>query len=276
MTEIPEHLLKRSKDRRAAAGGAAAESGDTPSAPVPATPSAAAAPAKAPAKAAVPALPPPPKPDPAYVAAAKSRKKIPFWAMATLSLLPIWGFMYVQGVKPQAQALSGPLAEGDHVYSGCAACHGAAGGGGSGRAFTNGEVLKTFPRIEDQINFVYNGTDKYKLAGLATYGDPNREGGARVPGSFGGAMPQQGAKAGGGLSDIEVLGVVCHERYILGGADPASEEWAQEYELWCSPEAPIFIALEEGATFDELHEEFAEEGVILVGTTPRLGTSAES
>ena len=110
MTEIPEHLLKRSRDRRAALGlgggqeGEAAAGGETPAA-APATsteaaPVAAAAPAGPAARkaAAAPAPPPPPKPDAPYVAAAKSRPKIPFWAMAALSLMPIWLFMYVRSV----------------------------------------------------------------------------------------------------------------------------------------------------------------------------------
>ena len=41
---------------------------------------------------------PPVKPDPPYVAAAKRRKKIPFWAMATLSLMPVWAFIYVRAL----------------------------------------------------------------------------------------------------------------------------------------------------------------------------------
>ena len=42
--------------------------------------------------------------------------------------------------------------------------------------------------------------------------------------------------------------MVCHERYTLGGADPTSEEYLEEYENWCSEESPVFIALEAGGT----------------------------
>src|SRR5690606_23239928 len=88
VTEIPEHLLKRSKERRAALGlptdggdaPAATPAAATPAASSPETPAAAAPPAK-PAAPATPAAPPPPKPDPPYVAAAKRRRRIPFWAM---------------------------------------------------------------------------------------------------------------------------------------------------------------------------------------------------
>jgi len=43
--------------------------------------------------------------------------------------------------------------------------------------------------------------------------------------------------------------VICHERYTLGGADPTSEVWAEEYETWCSEESPVFSELQAG-TYD--------------------------
>ena len=61
-------------------------------------------------------------------------------------------------------------------------------------------------------------------------------------------MPGQGADVGGDLTDDEILAVVCHERYTLGGADPASDEYVEEYEHWCSDESPIYEALESGTT----------------------------
>jgi mono/diheme cytochrome c family protein len=256
VTEIPEHLLKRSRERREAAGlptegGEAAATTPTPAA---ATPAKAAA-APAPAKAAAPAAPPPPKPVPAYVQAATTRRKMPFWAMSALGLLPIWGVLYARGLTPSEETLSGPLAVGEEVYGSCSSCHGADGAGGVGRPLSNGEVLLTFPRIEDMLNLVYTGSQAYAQAGLDIYGDPNREGGAHQVGydGRGAYMPQQGSAAGGALSDAEILGVVCHERYTLGGADPLSEEWLEEFETWCSPESEIFLALEEGAeSFEEL------------------------
>ncbi|MFM8508068.1 MAG: hypothetical protein ACKOBR_10345, partial [Actinomycetota bacterium] len=129
MTEVPDYLLKRSKDRRAVL------SGGTPSA----EPSASKEVAKTATSSAAPAIaaealpPPPPKPDPAYVVAAKTRKKIPFWAMATLSLLPVWAFLYLLAVRPQEREASGPMAIGAAAYNACASCHGAAGQGGAGR-----------------------------------------------------------------------------------------------------------------------------------------------
>ena len=193
MTEIPEHLLKRSRDRRAALSGGSSESAPaaTPAAATPA-PTASAAPATttsaAPAgraAAASPAAPPPPKPDSFVVSAYTRRKRIPFWAMLALSLLPIWAFMYARAVTTQAKEAAGPLGVGAEIYSsaGCSGCHGADGGGGVGYAFTNGEVLKTFPHIEDQLRWVYYATDAYNLAGVEIAGDPNREGGPHVVGA---------------------------------------------------------------------------------------------
>ena len=252
MTEIPEHLLKRSRERRAAIGQGGDEAASE-SAPASgaveksaATAPAAAAPAStAPAArtaAAEPPAAPAPKPDPPYVVAAKQRRKVPFWAMATLSLMPVWGLMYVRALTDGGEVEAGPLGEGAEVYNNCASCHGAAGGGGVGYPFAEGEVLKTFPHIEDQIRYVYYGTEQYNLAGVEIYGNPEREGGPHVTGEQG-VMPG----FGGQLSEEEIVAVICHERYTLAGADPTSEEYEAEYEAWCSPEAPVFeeIALGE-------------------------------
>lgn len=263
MTEIPEHLLKRSRERRAAIGKGGDDGGDTAdssggASSAPATTSSTAAPAApastgpaARAAAPAPEAPKPPKPDPTYVVAAKQRRKVPWWAMATLSLMPVWGFMYVRALTESTEAVEGPLGLGAEVYANCASCHGAAGGGGVGYAFTGGEILKTFPNIEDQVRYVYFGTEGYNLEGVEIYGNPDREGGAHATGARGN-MPA----FGGQLTDYEILGVVCHERYTLGGADPTSEEYGEEYERWCSPEAPVFAAAEEGGiSFDSAEVE---------------------
>jgi len=273
VTEIPEHLLKRSKDRKNELSGGGASS-DSPASSTPAT-TASAAPAPA-AKSAAPA-PKPKKADPPYVVAAKTRRKIPYWAMAGLSSLPIWAFMYFIALKPADEVVAGPISTGTEYYSGCAGCHGANGAGGAGRPLYQGEALKTFPYIEDMLNFVYNGSSKYLAAGLEIYGNPDREGGAHAMLSYNGnPMPQQGEKAGGALTEYQILGVVCHIRYDLAGADPAGEEWAAEYETWCSPESEIFKALQDGATsFDTLDKDFSmlENAPRFVGTEPRAMAS---
>lgn len=256
MTEIPEHLLKRSKDRRSAMGGGSA---DEPASSAPAKAAAAAPATPARAEAPKPVAAPAPKPDPAYVRAAKERRKIPFWAMLPLSLLPVWAWMYVRSVQDHPEKVEGPRAVGEVVYGKCAGCHGAAGGGGAGRQLSNAEVLKTFPAIEDQARWMEFGTEKYKAAGIAIYGNPNREGGVHNTGSYG-VMP--GWK--GELTDAEILAVTCYVRYDIGGADPASTTYAAEYEKWCNAESPEYAALKEGKTFAD--PEFAA-----IGNEPKAG-----
>ena len=88
----------------------------------------------------------------------------------------------------------------------CSSCHGGAGEGGVGYPFANGEVIKTFPHIEDQLRFVYFGSQAYQDAGVDIYGNPDREGGPHLTKARG-VMPAQG----GSLTDVEILNVVCHE-----------------------------------------------------------------
>lgn len=279
MTEIPEHLLKRSQAAKSKATGEPAPAGDTAAAPAAASsapvPAAKAAAPAAKAAAAAPAVPPPPKPDPPYIAAAKSRKKIPFWAMLTLSMLPLWVFMYARGLTPKEPKVTGPLGEGAGLYvsAACSGCHGVAGEGGSGYAFAGGEVLKTFPHIEDQLRWVYFGTGNYQNAGIAVYGNPDRPGGPHQAGAKG-LMPGFGQSIGAALTDAQILAVVCHERFTLGGADPTAE-YLEEYEKWCSPEAPAWTGLEDGSlTFENIDKEL--EGTFPVGMTPLEGHAADA
>ena len=108
MTEVPEHLLKRSQDRRAALGLGGGDGGDGGDAAPAAAASAessgtevtAATPtAAAPKAAAVPAEVVPPKPPPAYVQAALTRKKIPLWVMPVLIFIPLWAIIYLGGLS---------------------------------------------------------------------------------------------------------------------------------------------------------------------------------
>lgn len=273
MAEVPEHLLKRARERRDALSGASPStdaSGTTANLPTKAPENKPAA--SAPVASAPVASAPAPR-DPAYVVAAKTRKKIPFWAMATLGLLPLWAFLYLLAVRPQEKTVAGPLAIGAGIYGSCAGCHGADGAGGAGRILYQGEVLKTFPKIEDMLNFVYTGSQQFVSAGLAIYGDPDRTGGPHAPLSYNGnPMPQQGEKYGGGLTETEILGVVCHVRYVISGADPQSQEWKSEYDHWCSPESEIFAGLKTGAAnFDNIAETYTAmpDAPKHVGTDPR-------
>jgi mono/diheme cytochrome c family protein len=243
LTEIPEHLLKRSKNARAAAGGDAA--GADASAPSSSTPvPAAAAPV---ARAAAPSAPvvkvEAVKPMPAVVRAAKERKRIPIWAMPVVAGLPIWGLLYFQAIKAPKVRLTGPLAEGSAVYNKCSSCHGTDGGGGVGYKLIDNSVWQTFPTIEDQIRFVYSGTKGVR--GLP-YGSADRPGGQRIGGAKG-LMPNWGEKTGGELTDKELVAVICHERHTLGAPTlPALKAAAdKELETWCSPEGKKWIEMEE-------------------------------
>jgi mono/diheme cytochrome c family protein len=272
VTEIPEHLLKRSKAARAQAEGAtpaaddAAATPGTSAATTPATVPASSAPAAS-TPAAAPAGPPPPQPDIPVVAAARARKKIPFWAFATLSTLPLWAFMYVRALTPTTERIPGPLGDGALLYSGCSSCHGLKGEGGVGYTFAGKEVLKTFPHIEDQLRWVYGGTDAYFNAGVQIYGDPKRPGGPHVTKAKG-IMPGQA----GQLTDAEILAVVCHERFTLGGADALGAD-QKEFDNWCSVDSPAWTALEDGsATLADINTKVP--GSIKVGTEPAPGSSA--
>jgi mono/diheme cytochrome c family protein len=280
VTEIPEHLLKRSRERRSALGLGGEESASegatsTPSAATPAvaassTPAAASGPApRAGSKA--PAAPPPPKQVHPTVIAAKSRRKVPFWAMLALSLLPVWLFLYARSLTLTVEASEGPLGLGAEVYSNCASCHGGAGGGGVGYQFSGGEVLKSYPHIEDQIRYVYYGTGAYNIAGVTIPGNPDREGGPHITGALGN-MPQFGSSAGGALTDYQLLSVVCHVRYTLGGADPTSEEFAEEFATWCSEDSEIFSGLQGGAFGLRDVENFID-GLIPIGMEPAAGSA---
>ena len=197
--------------------------------------------------------------------------------MAALSLLPLWAFLYFLALQPKEELAEGPLAVGEAVWGGCAGCHGAIGQGGAGRAMHQGEVMKTFPQIEDMLNFVYTGSQAFVAAEIPLYGDPNRDGGAHAPLSYNGnPMPQQGKSLGGALTDYEILGVVCHVRYKIASTDPANEAWAAEFANWCSPDSPIFLGLQSGtSTFDSVAEDFASlmPTPVLVGTAPRASTT---
>lgn len=203
------------------------------------------------------------------------------WAMAALSLMPIWIFMYVRSLTEPPVVVAGPMGVGAEVYGSCSGCHGVNGEGNNGRPLHNGEVNATFPNIEDQLRYVYFGTEAYNGAGISNIGDPNRAGDPHLAGEFG-VMPGQGASVGGALSDEEILGVVCHERYSFNG--PAITEGAEdfeEYEMWCAEESPIFAAVEGGTPLADLDTAGITDAdgnaveIVDVGDAPAEGTAEQ-
>ena len=225
MTEIPEHLLARSRARREAAGlaePASAAATETPTTggevavPGGASPAPSAATPATQPEAAPP--PPPAKPDPPYVRPSKERKRIPFWAMPVLMLLPIWGFLYANTLE--SPPVEGPLARGAKIYtSQCQSCH-QAGGVGQGNSFpalNNGDTELTFPNYKDHLEWVKVGAAGHSDTG--TYGDPNRPGGQRTLAAFSGTMPAFGST----LTEEQIADVVRYEREVLSGGKPDPE-----------------------------------------------------
>ncbi len=214
MTEIPEHLLKRSKERRSAIGGDDAPADDAtpastaaavPAETAPAAPVAAAAAVEKPAPA-----PPPVRPE---VAAAQRRRKIPFWAMPVLAGLPLWAYVYQGTLEPPPTGDDTPMAVGEEIYGTCAGCHGAGGEGLSGPALSN--VLEVFPDGRDQIAWVALGS-----AGYAEFSDTY--GATEKP--IGGSGAQMSGFAPG-LSVEELAAVVLYERVSFHDLEEGSEDY---------------------------------------------------
>lgn len=225
MTEIPEHLLKRSAARRGKSTGDDGGGADA-SASKAVEASASSGPAQPPAvvqaAAAIPRDPEPvpEKPVPAYVQASLERKKMPMWAMGIIPFCALlWAYSFAGTM--QLPDVEDPLfVESAALYGsqGCAGCHGGGGGGGVGYQFSGGEIYATFPEPIDQIVHIVRGSAA--IAG-EEYGDPNRAGGARVAGNRG-VMPNYGS-----LTQNELELIVFHERATLGGEDTSSPEYQE-------------------------------------------------
>ncbi|MEO6987622.1 MAG: cytochrome c [Aquihabitans sp.] len=251
MTEIPEHLLKRAKERRAAKSGGGDAPADTPAAvaPADAAPAAPAAPTSAKPPAPLPTLgggEAKAVPDIAVVAAAKRRKRVPYWAATVLVLLPLWGFIYYNAVKPAGQGPTDPMVLGAEVYvgsAGCQGCHTPDGAGGpAGAQLNQGHTLETFADPLSMVHWIgygfaggQNGDD--------TYGDVNRP---KVAGS----MPPFKDS----LTPEEIAAVTIYIRNEFGGDayDPETEQGFTVEGFEADPEAIIAeveaaLALGEGA-----------------------------
>jgi mono/diheme cytochrome c family protein len=208
MAEVPEYLLERSRERRAAlglgGGGSAAPAAEAGSGEADASP-ATAAPADAPAAAApAPAAPKAPTEAlPTYVAPVGPRSGIPVWMMPVILILPLWAIVYL-GAFGESTSAAGP-ASGEEIFqrAGCVNCHGAQGQGGVGPPLAAGEAVKTFPNEADHVTFVAEGSSKIKGQ---PYGDPAREGGQHTAAS--GGMPS----FAGQLTEEELTAVVLYER----------------------------------------------------------------
>lgn len=224
MTEIPEHLLQRSRERRAAlglggddAGAAAAPAASAASdAGGEVTPAAPSAPAPRPKATPLEPVVKEPEPVPHYVEASQRRRRIPVWAIPIIAGIIAWAPIYVGTLQTPVDE-GGPLAAGADLYvsAQCAGCHGNAGQGGVGRPLAGGEVVLTFPEWQGHYEYVLLGSSEF----TGPIGDPDRPGGAHIAGDFGN-MPGFGET----LSTVELLEVVLYERVTHGGADMESED----------------------------------------------------
>lgn len=147
--------------------------------------------------------------------------------MPVVALLPVWAFVYAQGMKtPEVQ--DEQLAIGEEVYGSCAGCHGANGEGGTGAQLNDGAVLATYPDPVAMMEWIHLGAaDWAEGATSGPYGDPEREGGARDLADHSAEMP--------GFPDLtaeELAGVTRYIREVISGAPPATPELQELYNEW--------------------------------------------
>ena len=204
MAEIPEHLLRRSKERRAALSGEAPAEGEE--APAPAAAAAESKPAAPAATAAAPPSLPTLAPQPTQPAVADippARARLPYWVMPLVPAVLVFAFFYMNGYQPRAvEGPTDPLVLGAEIYksSGCSGCHGGAGEGGVGPKLSEGETLLSFPDEQDHVDWVKSGSQP-------KIGQPYNARGKVAAGGMPGF--------GGQLSDEEIEAVVLYEREKL-------------------------------------------------------------
>lgn len=150
----------------------------------------------------------------AAVDAAHRRRRIPFWAVPVIVIIPLWAIIFAGGLSPSSTGAVGQLEQGRELFaSRCAGCHGAAGQGASGRPMSGGSLVETFPDLVGQLQFVWTGSRGVGPAGTP-YGDPARPGGQHTTYGFGGGeMPA----FAGSLTQAGLLAVVRYEREVLSG-----------------------------------------------------------
>jgi hypothetical protein len=249
VTEVPEHLLKRSRDRRAALGLGGGDGGDAGGGGAEAAPAAdagggggavEAAAARPAAVAPVEEVVVPPKPVPAYVRASLNRKKIPLWVMPVLAFLPLWAVMYVNTLSKPRSTVPTQLEAGTTAYANrCQGCHAADGSGGAGRplfaAADGGGVVTTFPYIADHLEFVWLGSTGTGAKGTP-YGNPDKPGGGHTTFSFSGeAMPT----FKGTITQTELLEIVRHEREVYGAEEVPTDQIGPAGELLWPNKTPL-------------------------------------
>jgi mono/diheme cytochrome c family protein len=222
VTEIPEHLLRRSKERRAALSGEESEGAATTEAAAVVSETRAAPPVPAggaPATqaggggAATPTTGVPLATEPpAAPRIRRTRPGIPIWIMPVLIGLPLWGIIYLGAFGNRAKAnANDPVAIGGTLFSAnCATCHGANGEGGVGPQLNSGQVLRVWPKVADHVNWVKTGGAPYVGKTI---------GATNIPVPANSVMPGFASS----LSDLQIRQVVCYERVTFGGEKESAQ-----------------------------------------------------
>ncbi len=267
MTEVPEYLLQRSKSRRRALGlpvdddGADAGDAAAPAAAGAGTGGGGGASGPAPTQ-----LAPieaketaPPAPEPAYVRAARTRRKPPVWAAAAFAMLPVYLFVYVALLGEDTADAETALGLGQELYGAqCASCHLASGGGqdegGVGRPLYQGEVELTFPDPVDQFDYIRHGS----FAQGTPYGNPDRPGGQHIAATGMPNFPD--------LTDYELWAIVRYEREVLSGEELDEEQLAEREER--------FLEFEESGTVTQELQEGGAGGGGEAGSDGAVGGAA--
>jgi mono/diheme cytochrome c family protein len=150
---------------------------------------------------------------------AKRRKKIPLWVVPLFPALLVWALIYVNGVTTPPAAANTPDSMGAQIYGDkCSGCHGATGGGGSGPAFAGGDLLKVFPKWDEQVHWVDVGSANWtKVTGSETFGETKK------PIDANKVMPGFGPDGDSSLTCSEIVLVVRYEREHFAGAEPDTD-----------------------------------------------------
>lgn len=154
--------------------------------------------------------------EPAYLAAAKSRKRIPLWAVPIFPALIVWAIIYVNAVQKPPAGANDPITLGKDIYAAnCASCHGPTGGGGVGPAFTGKTLDKVFPNYTEQMAWINIGSAAWPNDTFGAQGGKPTRSGATMPG-FG----PEGTKS---LTCDQIALVTRYEREVLGGGAAVPE-----------------------------------------------------
>jgi len=221
-------------------GDAAAAESAAPATTQSAAPAVAAA--ATPAVPVAPAAPAVPDPVPPWVEAAQTRRKIPFWAVPVLALLPLWGVVYALTLDPPTPTEPGPLDLGAETYAGkgCSGCHGA-GGAGAGAVPGLAATPEDFAVPGDMVSWLALGSPGYQALGIEEY----------APGKpVAGGMPGWADS----LTAEELMSVVLHERTEYGGETFDIAVWEEGFE-----EALSIVPEDKAAEYIAVLEEWAAD-----------------